>query len=150
MLYTEKNRLFATILIIMASIATPGIANAVVGDMSVNPSPTNINSSPLWGNASSDDFSCNVVNVTTGKQAIKVDIISAEGTILSTSGPTVVTLNGGAFYQIQVGAAAIGANGGFARCRISIRNPANIRANLAILRSVAIGSNDTIATSEVR
>lgn len=138
---------FITIVLSMMAISTvPTVANAVAGDSTAQ--STNIlNTSLLYADHPASYHACNVVNVTTANLKIKIDLINISGTVLGTTGTTPITLNAGLGYELI---ANPGSNYiGFARCRISVVDPANVRANLTVFHSTGTYF-ESLAVSEAR
>jgi hypothetical protein len=143
MLAIKKNQLSIPLLAMIAVVLAPGAAHAsTAGD---TPATRALNTSPLW--ADSDSYhACNVVNVSLTPVNMFVDIISASGTVLATSGTTAVSLPAGTSLEVSTGGYT-----GFARCRIRLASASEtIRANMTVFHYIAGVGYQTYATSEAR
>jgi hypothetical protein len=140
----SRNQLLVPLLAVIAVAMTPPAARASTpGDIS--PSQV-LNSSPLWADTKSY-HACNVVNVTTSSEAISMEIIGSDGTVLATSGSTAITVSSGTSVEISNGASYTG----FARCRVTLYYGSNtIRANLTVFHPNTDGTYQTYAVSEAR
>ncbi|MBK8816630.1 MAG: hypothetical protein IPN42_14520 [Methylococcaceae bacterium] len=128
----------------LGSLITPNLANAVAGDQT--PESTNImNSSPLYADSGQSYHACNVANITTAALKAKIDLISASGTVLATTGATPISLIAGTSYEL-IGPSTYT---GFARCRVSTVDPENVRANLSVFHYTGTYF-ETLAFSELR
>lgn len=143
---THKFHLITVALVMMAMGFAPTVANAVAGDSTAQTSNI-INTSLLFADHPASYHACNVANVTTANLRVKIDLISATGTVLGTTGAIPVTLNAGLGYELL---ASSGSNyTGFARCRISLVDPANVRANLTVFHYTG-SYYESLAVSEAR
>lgn len=124
-----------------AVVLAPVAANAsTAGDISA---PQVFNTSPLWADSASY-HACNIVNVTTSNLTVLIELITASGSVLNTSGN--VTIDAGTSYELIGGSYT-----GFARCRFTTSyGSGSFRANLTIFNPLSSGNYQTYAISEAR
>jgi hypothetical protein len=133
-----KNRLSATLLAMTALVLAPAAGHAVTGDISI----VNVLNTSLLLADTASLWDCNVVNVSTSKLSVTIELISSFGNVLASN---TFSLAAGTSMGLTVPGTS-----GFARCRVSLDfDPNAIRANLAVTYA-ANGIVQTFATSEAR
>jgi hypothetical protein len=142
MLTIRKCQLSIAVFAMTAVALVPVAAHAgTPGDISL---PQVLNTSPIWADTKSYQ-SCNFVNVSTGALNITVELISAAGAVLATSGS--ISLPAGLSTELALGAGYVG----FARCRFTLnQSPGVILANLTAFHANGDGTYQIFAISEAR
>jgi hypothetical protein len=126
------------------ALAPVAVNASTAGDISA---PQVFNTSPLWADTASY-HACNIVNVTTSTLTVLIELISASGSVVATSGTAAVTVNAGTSYELN----GVGAGyQGFARCRFTTSyGAASFRANITVFNPLPSGAFQTYAISEAR
>jgi hypothetical protein len=122
-------------LLAMTALVLPVSAHAV-----------ELNTSPIWADSGSSYHACNVANVTTSSELLKVTMLNSSGVAIASSGTADITLAAGAVYELSQSTYT-----GFAYCRFNLGSAAGgtVRANSTVFHFTGV-YYETLAFSEAR